>query len=230
MRLLRLYNVGGLPPRESLSMKGIHRQLGQANLTSVLLLVGLLVAAVWTWKSLDYDSQDIIVEDVVPIAAAILVAVVAGALVIRKVQRYRGWRFQRERLLKQFEQETSPEARLDLAFSLVELNHYYVKGIESAIPTMAEMFKRTLTTALGDKQHRIRGMAASHLGAIQDRTSIPLLLKALEDDHAYVRSSAALSLGRMRVLEAKEKLSHVMKEDWDQTTRSRAREALERIT
>ena len=110
-------------------MKDIHRQLGQASLTSVLLLVGLLIAAVWTWKSLDYDSQDIIVEDVVPIGAAMLVAVVVVGLVIRKIQRYRGWRFQRKRILKKFEQETSPEARLDLAFSLVELNHYHVDQV-----------------------------------------------------------------------------------------------------
>src|SRR6267143_1556344 len=57
----------------------------------------------------------------------------------------------------------------------------------------------------------------------------PLLLKALEDDHAYVRSSAALGLGRLRASEAKEKLTTAMEEDWDQTVRSRSKEALERI-
>jgi HEAT repeat protein len=72
-------------------------------------------------------------------------------------------------------------------------------------------------------------MAASYLGALNDRTVIPLLLKALEDEHAYVRSSAALGLGRLRAGEAKEKLTTVMKEDWDQTVRSRSKEALERI-
>jgi HEAT repeat protein len=51
----------------------------------------------------------------------------------------------------------------------------------------------------------------------------------LEDDHAYVRACAALALGRMRAGEAKKKLEQVMQEDWDQTVRSRAREALERI-
>ncbi|MBA5872572.1 MAG: HEAT repeat domain-containing protein, partial [Nitrospira sp. CR2.1] len=55
------------------------------------------------------------------------------------------------------------------------------------------------------------------------------LVAALEDDHAYVRSSAALGLGRLRASAAKEKLASVSKEDWDQTVRSRAREALERI-
>ena len=72
-------------------------------------------------------------------------------------------------------------------------------------------------------------MAASHLGVLNDTTVIPLLLKALEDDHAYVRSSAALGLGRLRASEAKEKLTTVMEEDWDQTVRSRSKEALERI-
>ena len=56
-----------------------------------------------------------------------------------------------------------------------------------------------------------------------------LLIQALEDDHAHVRASAALALGRMRVAEAKTPLEIKMKDDWDQTVRSRAREALERI-
>jgi HEAT repeat protein len=72
-------------------------------------------------------------------------------------------------------------------------------------------------------------MAASSLGAIQDKTAVATLLKALEDDHAYVRGCAALALGRLKETEAKDKLAYVMKEDWDQTVRSRAREALERI-
>ncbi len=72
-------------------------------------------------------------------------------------------------------------------------------------------------------------MAASYLGILQHQPAIPLLIKALEDDHAHVRASAALALGRMRVAEAKSKLESLQKDDWDQTVRSRAREALERI-
>jgi HEAT repeat protein len=64
---------------------------------------------------------------------------------------------------------------------------------------------------------------------LQDQAVVPLLLKALEDDHAYVRSSAALALGRLRASDARAKLEYAMKEDWDQTVRSRAKEALERI-
>jgi HEAT repeat protein len=82
---------------------------------------------------------------------------------------------------------------------------------------------------LKDEQYRIRGMAASYLGVLNDKTVVPLLLKALDDSHAYVRASAALGLGRLRAAEAKEKLATVMKEDWDQTVRSRSKEALERI-
>jgi HEAT repeat protein len=72
-------------------------------------------------------------------------------------------------------------------------------------------------------------MAASYLGVLNDKTAIPLLLQALEDEHAYVRSCAALGLGRLRASEAKEKLTTVMEQDWDQTVRSRSKEALERI-
>ena len=95
---------------------------------------------------------------------------------------------------------------------------------------MAAVLVHTFKRSLGDKQHRIRGMAASHLGVIQHRESIPLLMKALEDDHAYVRGCAALALGRMRATEAKAKLEYIMKEDWDQTVRSRSREAVERMS
>jgi HEAT repeat protein len=72
-------------------------------------------------------------------------------------------------------------------------------------------------------------MAASHLGALQDQSVVPLLLKALEDDHPYVRACAALGLGRLRAVETRERLKTIMEHDWDQTVRSRAREALERM-
>ena len=109
------------------------------------------------------------------------------------------------------------------------MNGYRVEGLESAVPALKDLFIITLQRALGDKQHRIRGMAASHLGALQDLSVVPLLVKALEDDHAYVRSCAALGLGRLRATETREGLKIVMEQDWDQTVRSRAREALERM-
>ena len=59
---------------------------------------------------------------------------------------------------------------------------------------------------------------------------IPSLLEeALEDDYAYVRSCAALGLGRLRATETRERLTAVMEDDGDQTVRSRAKEALERM-
>ncbi len=204
-------------------------QTGPVSVTSVLGVIAVIVSGVWIWNSLDYDTQDFITEEVIPIVVQVLLVVTAVWLVVRKFRGRRQLRQRIDRLLTKFQAETSPEKRLDLAFFLVELNGYKPAGLEPVIPSLAKLFKHTLTTALGDKQHRIRGMAASHLGAIEDRDAVPLLMKALEDDHAYVRSSAALALGRMRVAEAKEKLGIVMKEDWDQTVRSRAREAFDRI-
>jgi len=75
-----------------------------------------------------------------------------------------------------------------------------------------------------------RAAAAAAGKYLQDKSVVPLLVQALEDDHAYVRSCAALGLGRLRAVETRERLTTVMEEDWDQTVRSRAKEALERIT
>ncbi len=205
------------------------KQTGQANVTAILILLGLIVTGVWIWKRLPLDTQDYLVERAIPVA---LLSIAVGLLVwfvIGKLRRRWKGRQERNRHIVHFERETSLEKRLDLAFELIERNSYKLQGLERVAPAMAELFITTMKTALGDKQHRIRGMAASHLGVLQDKTTVPLLLAALEDDHAFVRACAALALGRLRASEAKAKLEYVMREDWDQTVRSRAREALERI-
>ncbi len=207
----------------------LDNQRGQANITMALALVILLVGGIWIWNHLDFDTQDFIVDEVVPI----LFLAVAFALVtwvnVRKVKRTKNKNKRRAMLLQKFSGEKAPRKRFDLAGQLIELNEFQLEGLENVAPDMAEVFLYTFKRSLGDKQHRFRGMAASYLGVVQHRESIPLLIKALEDDYAYVRSSAALALGRMRATEAKAKLEYTMKEDWDQTVRSRSREAVERI-
>ena len=202
---------------------------GQANLTAIALLVGLLITGVWVWKRLSLETQDYLIDQAIPMAllgAVVLVVVwVMVRVVRRRTQRLR----RRVTLLARLSRETAPEKRLETAFALIEVNGYRREGLESAVPALKELFVTTLQRALGDKQHRIRGMAASHLGVLQDLSVVPVLVKALEDDHAYVRSCAALALGRLRATETKERLATVMKDDWDQTVRSRAKEALERM-
>jgi hypothetical protein len=202
---------------------------GQANLTAIALLAGVVITGVWVWKRLSLETQDYLIDQAIPIAllgAAFLVVVWA---IVRAVLR-RNQRLRRTRaLLARFSRETAQEKKLETAFALIEVNHYRIQGLESAVPALKEVFVTTLQRALGDKQHRVRGMAASHLGVLQDLSVVPVLVKALEDDHAYVRSCAALALGRLRAIEAMERLTTVMKEDWDQTVRSRAKEALERM-
>jgi HEAT repeats len=202
---------------------------GQVNVTAALLLVGLVVAGVWVWKRIPPEMQDYIVDYGVPAALGIMLVAMAIWLPIRSLRRRRAVRRQRERLIARFEQETTPAKRLDLAFTLIELNEYELQGLERVAEALSGVFISTLKTAVGDKQHRKRGMAASHLGVLRQQNAVPALLEALEDDHAYVRACAALGLGRMRAVEAKEKLEEKMKDDWDQTVRSRAREALERM-
>ena len=194
-----------------------------------LLGLGLIVAGIWVWHHLNFDTQDYIVDEIIPIIGVVIILSV-GIWVIWRKWRTRQDRLRlRDRLIQRFQKEPSPQKQRDLAFTLVEVNQYEAQGLETIAEPMAKLFIWTMNTALGDKQHRVRGMAASYLGILKHTESIPLLIRFLEDDHAHVRACAALALGRMRAQEAKEKLEETMKEDWDQTVRSRSREALERI-
>ena len=194
-----------------------------------LLGLGLIVAGIWVWHHLNFDTQDYIVDEIIPIIGVVIILSV-GIWVIWRKWRTRQDRLRlRDRLIQRFQKEPSPQKQRDLAFTLVEVNQYKAQGLETIAEPMAKLFIWTMNTALGDKQHRVRGMAASYLGILKHTESIPLLIRFLEDDHAHVRACAALALGRMRAQEAKEKLEETMKNDWDQTVRSRSREALERI-
>jgi hypothetical protein len=208
----------------------IHRkEQGQVNPTAALLLVGLVITCVWVWKRLEPDVQDVIVEQAVPLAALILAVLVVVWRVVRWIRRRRAVRRERALLLAKFQRETAPGKRFDLACELIELNEYRPEGLEAVSKDFLEIFSRTLKTAVGDKQHRTRGMAASYLSVVRDPSVVPTLMQVLDDDHWWVRSQAALGLGRIRASEAKAKLEHMATEDWDQTVRSRCREALERI-
>ena len=202
---------------------------GRTNLAAIAVLVGLVITGVWVWKRLSLDTQEYVIDQAVPMAFAGLVIAAGLWMLVRAFNRRRAQRRERAKLLAAFEQATGQEKKLEIAFALIDVNGYRGDGLESVTPALRDLFATTLQFAVGDKQHRIRGMAASHLGVLNDRTVIPLLLKALEDDHAYVRSCAALGLGRLRASEAKEKLTAVMEGDYDQTVRSRSKEALERI-
>ncbi|MDF0645500.1 MAG: HEAT repeat domain-containing protein [Nitrospira sp.] len=202
---------------------------GQANLTSILILLGAVIACVWIWKRLDLDTQEYVIDQAIPFAFAGLLIASGLWMLVRAVRRRQTKRRRRERLIALFQRETARDKRLEAAFALIEVNDYRLDGLQPVIPALTELFSSTLQHALGDKQHRIRGMAASHLGVLQDKSVVPLLIKALEDDHAYVRSCAALGLGRLRAAETKGRLVRLMEEDWDQTVRSRAKEAVERM-
>jgi HEAT repeats len=206
-----------------------RREQGQVNPALLIILIICLITGAWVWKRLSLETQDYLVDQAVPMTAIGLVCALLLFIPIKMLRRRQVRSQKRTRLLTLFHRETGQERKLDLAFALLENNAYRIDGLESVVPALKELFATTLERALGDKQHRIRGMAASHLGALQDLSVVPLLLKALEDDHAYVRACAALGLGRLRATEARERLKTAMEHDWDQTVRSRAKEALERI-
>ena len=217
-----------LRPYDPVPMAG-RREQGQINPAAIAVLVGLIVAGVWIWKRLPADSQDYVIDQALPLAAGGLVIGVIMLTVIWKMKRRVTQRRERNRMIVAFQRETAPEKKLELSFALIEGNAYRIEGLEGIAPALKDLWVTTLRQALGDKQHRIRGMAASHLGVLQDKTVVPFLVQALEDDHAYVRSCAILGLGRLRATETRERLTTMMEEDWDQTVRSRAKEALERM-
>jgi len=207
----------------------LQRDSGNVNLTAIAFILGTVITAVWVWKRLSLDTQDYIIDQAIPLVAVGLAVLAVLVMLWRAFRRRQSNRQERDRLLRLFERETKREKQLEIAFAMIEVNQYRVEGLEPAVPLLKDLFVTTMQRAVGDKQHRIRGMAASHLGVLQDKSVVPLLVKALEDDHAYVRSCAALALGRLRATETKERLLTVMKDDWDQTVRSRAKEALERM-
>ena len=202
---------------------------GKTNLPAIGIILGVVIAGVWAWKRLSLETQEQIIDQALPILFESLAVGVVLFLLVRTFIRRRAHRRERAKLVAEFERATVLDKKLEIALKLMEINEYRVEGLESVTPALRDLFTTTVQSALGDKQHRIRGMAASHLGALNDRAVIPVLLKALEDEHAYVRSCAALGLGRLRAGEAKEQLTTMMEKDWDQTVRSRSREALERI-
>jgi hypothetical protein len=206
-----------------------HREQGQTHPTAIVILIGLIIAGVWIWKRLPAETQDYAVDQALPIAAGGVAVASMVLAVIVKIRRRAAARRERNRLIGAFQHEQAQEKKLDLSFALIECNAYRLDGLEEIAPALKNLWVATLQRALGDERHRIRGMAASHLGVLMDQSVAPLLVKALEDDHAYVRACAALGLGRLRATNARDRLAQVAEEDGDQTVRSRAREALEQM-
>jgi hypothetical protein len=202
---------------------------GQVHPSAMLLVVVVIVAGVWVWKRLPPDTQGYLIDQALPMAAGAGVIGLIVLAVLRNIRRRAARRRQRDRLIAAFRRETDPGKRLDLSFALVECNAYRAEGLETVAADLLSLWDTTLRQAQGDDRHRIRGMAASHLGVLQNTAVVPLLLNALEDDHPYVRACAALGLGRLRASEATSKLEHMANEDWDQSVRSRCREALDQM-
>mgnify|MGYP006883569544 FL=1 len=161
-----------------------HAQSGQANLTTILLLLGLVVSGVWVWKRLSPDMQDLIIDQALPLAALSLAIMAVAWILIGKIVKRRRRNQQRARLIKLFESQTASDKRLTLAFAVIEVNEYRRVGLEAIASQFQELFVTTLKRALGDKQQQGGGMVASELGLIGDDTAVAHRLTAFEDVHA----------------------------------------------
>ena len=122
---------------------------GQINLLAALVLVAIVVGGIWVWNHLSFDTQDIIVEEVLPIVLVVILAGVGIWIIIRNIRHRRRICEKRDRLIARFEKESSTQKRLDFAFALIELNRYELKGLESIAEPMAELFIWKLKTGLG---------------------------------------------------------------------------------
>ena len=60
---------------------------GQANLTAIAILVGLIISAVWIWKRLSPETQEFVIDQAIPIAAAVIGIVVLVLAVVKKIRR-----------------------------------------------------------------------------------------------------------------------------------------------
>ena len=203
-------------------------QDGQVNLTAALLLVAVIVTGVWVWKRLPLATQGYLIDQAIPLALLVGMIATGGWFVIRYIRTRRMRRQERMRLVRSFTQASTVEKRLDIAFALIEVNHYHREGLEDIEPALRDLFATPSRARSGTSSTRFEAcrQAIWEWSAIKRRC---IAAEALEDDHAYVRACAALGLGRLRASEAKERLKVVSVEDWDQTVRSRAREAMERI-
>ena len=93
-----------------------------------LLGLGLIVAGIWAWHHLNFDTQDYIVDEIIPIIGVVIILSV-GIWVIWRKWRTRQDRLRlRDRLIQRFQKEPSPQKQRDLAFTLVEVNQYKAQG------------------------------------------------------------------------------------------------------
>ena len=109
---------------------------GRTNLVAIGVLVGVIITGVWVWKRLSLDTQEYVIDQAIPMAFAGLVIAAGLWVVIRSINRRRAKRRDRATLLALFEQAKEREKKLEIAFTLIEVNEYRAKGLESVTPAL----------------------------------------------------------------------------------------------
>ena len=93
-------------------------QQGQANLTAIAILVGLIVTGVWVWKRLSLDMQEYVIDQALPVTAVALLIGTMLFTAVRKIRRRIRRRQERERLIAAFQREPARDKQLELSFAL----------------------------------------------------------------------------------------------------------------
>ncbi|WP_455244874.1 hypothetical protein, partial [Petrachloros mirabilis] len=100
----------------------LRRSEGNVNLAAIVLLLGIVIASVWVWKRLSLETQDYIVDQAVPIVLMAGVCLALLSVAVRAIRRRQQKLRRRAKLLALFEREPAREKRLEIAFTLIELN------------------------------------------------------------------------------------------------------------
>jgi len=197
--------------------------LGISILTQFLLII---LASFLIWGLLPPSWKEYVKGGpwgIVALGLAGLVIVVAAAReFLHRLEHRRAHR----RVSKVLNETTDPGLQKRAALWLIE---HARKHPERLRDVRGRLFDVLLRVMASDPEKLDRARAANGLGLLRDLRAVDALLQATKDEYPYVRAEAVFALGRLRALQAENRIRELLQDDWDAGVRGRAKEALERL-